>query len=135
MVKVNAPKKEREKRKLKKSKKSEKKCGKKCRRKRRKQLKKEKIKKKLNKLNKTKGNKGGRKSKQSTTTAVQGNCNNITCLNDMLEVLKIDKDTVQNYIQQKRRLDSRLSLAGLCKDIRPLNFTCFEIRQEGSQER
>ena len=31
----------------------------------------------------------------------------------MLEVLKVDKDTVQNYIQQKRRLDSRLSLAGL----------------------
>ena len=95
-------------------KKSGKKCGKKCRQKRRNQLRKEKIKKKLNKLNKTKGNKGGRKSKQSTATAVQGNCNNITCLNDMLEVLKVDKDTVQNYIQQKRRLDSRLSLAGLC---------------------
>merc|ERR1711962_801571 len=36
---------------------------------------------------------------------------NITCLNDMIEVLKIDKDTVQNFIQQKRRLDARLLLA------------------------
>ena len=38
-------------------------------------------------------------------------CKNITCLNDMLEALKIDKDTVQNFIQQKRRLDARLLLA------------------------
>ena len=29
----------------------------------------------------------------------------------MIEVLKIDKDTVQNFIQQKRRLDARLILA------------------------
>ena len=57
--------------------------------------------------------KGGRKSKQSSAVAVSGNCNNITCLNDMLEVLKIDKDMVQNYIQQKKRLDGRLTLAGL----------------------
>ena len=40
-----------------------------------------------------------------------GTCKNITCLNDMLEALKIDKDTVQNFIQQKRRLDARLLLA------------------------
>merc|ERR1719222_76734 len=53
---------------------------------------------------------GGRKSKQSSI--VSGNCNDISCLNDMLEVLKIDKDMVQNYIEQKKRLDARLSLAG-----------------------
>ena len=88
-------------------KKSGKKCDQKCKPKQREKGQKE----KLNKLN-IKA-KGGQKSKQSTTTEVQGNCNNITCLNNMLEVLKVDKDTVQNYIQQKKRLDSRLSLAGL----------------------
>jgi len=46
-------------------------------------------------------------SKQST-----GSCQNVTCLNTLLQVLKIDKDTVQNFIQQKKRIDSRLSLAG-----------------------
>ena len=45
------------------------------------------------------------------TTGPSTSCKNITCLNDMLEVLKIDKDTVQNFIQQKRRLDARLHLA------------------------
>merc|ERR1712130_147549 len=68
--------------------------------------------KKAKKTKKNKKNQEGRKTKQSTATAVEGNCNNITCLNDMLEVLKIDKDMVQNFIQQKKRLDSRLSLAG-----------------------
>ena len=87
-----------------------------------------KLKKKLNKM-KTKNERGSRKSKQSTATAVQGNCNNITCLNDMLEVLKIDKDTVQNYIQQKRRLDNRLSLAGLCKDIRALKSYMSRLQE------
>ena len=42
----------------------------------------------------------------------QLNCNNITCLNNLVEVLKVDKDTVQNYMQRKRRLDARLRLAG-----------------------
>ena len=41
------------------------------------------------------------------------NCKNLTCLNDVLEVLKVDKDTGQNFIQQNRRLKSRLDLAGL----------------------
>ena len=38
-------------------------------------------------------------------------CKNITCLSDLLQVLKIDKDTVQHFIQQKQRLDARLRLA------------------------
>jgi len=46
-------------------------------------------------------------SKQST-----GSCQNVSCLNTLLQVLKIDKDTVQNFIQQKKRIDSRVSLAG-----------------------
>ena len=82
--------------------------GKICRRR-----KKAKIAKKLKKIEEAKKRKDSQNSKQSSAVAVSGNCNNITCLNDMLEVLKVDKDTVQNYIQQKKRLDSRLSLAGL----------------------
>ena len=77
------------------------------------QRKKAKIAKKLKKIEEAKKRKDSQNSKQSSAVAVSGNCNNITCLNDMLEVLKVDKDTVQNYIQQKKRLDSRLSLAGL----------------------
>ena len=66
------------------------------------------------KLKETKKDEGGRKSKQSSDGS--GNCNgDISCLNDILEVLKIDKDMVQNYIQQKKRLDTRLTLAGLMK--------------------
>ena len=32
-------------------------------------------------------------------------------MNNLLQVLKIDKDTVQNFMQQKNRIDKRLSLA------------------------
>ena len=78
-----------------------------CKMKKNKWLNKRKVKKK-----KAKKKKGGRKGKQSSAVAVLGNCNNITCLNDLIEVLKIDKDMVQNYIQQKKRLDTRLTLAG-----------------------
>ena len=38
-------------------------------------------------------------------------CQNISCLNNLLQVLKIDKDTVQNFMQQKKRIDKKLSLA------------------------
>ena len=44
-------------------------------------------------------------SKQSSS------CQNISCLNNLLQVLKIDKDTVQNFMQQKKRIDKKLSLA------------------------
>ena len=82
-----------------------------CKMKKKKQLNNRKVKKR--KAREAKKNKVGRKSKQSSAVAVSGKCNNITCLNDMLEVLKIDKDMVQNYIQQKKRLDARLTLSGL----------------------
>ena len=44
--------------------------------------------------------------RNSTSTT----CNTISCLNDLLLVLKINKDTVQNFISQKKRLDARLTL-------------------------
>ena len=52
------------------------------------------------------------KGKKQNARQDNSNCKNLTCLNDILEVLKVDKDTVQNFIQQNRRLKSRLELAG-----------------------
>ena len=52
------------------------------------------------------------KGKKQNARQENSNCKNLTCLNDILEVLKVDKDTVQNFIQQNRRLKSRLELAG-----------------------
>ena len=75
-----------------------------CKRKKKKQLNKGKVKKRKARE--------AKRGKQSSAVAVSGKCSNITCINDMLEVLKIDKDMVQNYIQQKKRLDGRLTLAG-----------------------
>ena len=54
-----------------------------------------------------------RKRQRKNYRQENSNCKNLTCLNDVLEVLKVDKDTVQNFIQQSRRLKSRLDLAGL----------------------
>ena len=34
-------------------------------------------------------------------------CQNVTCLNDMLKVLKIKKDTVKNFMKQEKRLMGR----------------------------
>ena len=67
----------------------------------------QKIKKKQANKDKKRGDKktGGRQTSTST------GCQNITCLNTMLQVLKLDKDTVQNFIQQKKRIDARLTLA------------------------
>ena len=62
-----------------------------------------------------------RKRQRKNYRQENSNCKNLTCLNDVLEVLKVDKDTVQNFIQQNRRLKSRLDLAGL-KLFEPFAF-------------
>merc|ERR1712106_1185102 len=71
--------------------------------------------KKLKKRRKGKKKKGtkklGGKGRQTTTTTTD-TCQNITCLNNLLKVLKINKDMVQNFMQQKNRMDARLKLAG-----------------------
>merc|ERR1712013_695814 len=67
--------------------------------------------KKLKKM-KQRNKKKGKKKKNRQGQQRQTNCQNITCLNNLLQVLKINKDTVQNFIQQKKRMDSRLTLAG-----------------------
>ena len=41
----------------------------------------------------------------------RGSCENITCLNNLMQVMKINKDTVQNFLQQKNRTDSKIKIA------------------------
>ena len=57
------------------------------------------------------GKKGGRKKNQPGGSRTTRTCSEISCLNNLLQVLKIDKDTVQNFMQQKKRLDKKLNLA------------------------
>ena len=64
------------------------------------------------------------KGKKQNARQENSNCKNLTCLNDILEVLKVDKDTVQNFIQQNRRLKSRLELAGF-QTVSPNFFFSF----------
>ena len=73
-----------------------------------------------------------RKGKRQKQNARQesSNCKNLTCLNDILQVLKVDKDTVQNFIQQNRRLKSRLELAGLSNCLNLFHLlpsTCIHV--------
>ena len=59
-----------------------------------------------------KNKKRKRKNQRKNTKLRQSSsCQNISCLNNLLQVLKIDKDTVQNFMQQKKRIDKKLSLA------------------------
>ena len=62
---------------------------------------------------KNKSRKNGKKARRNKKSKTRQNssCHNITCLNNLLQVLKIDKDTVQNFMQQKKRIDKKLSLA------------------------
>ena len=39
-------------------------------------------------------------------------CQDIACLNNLLQVLKLSKDNVVNFIAQEKRLQSRLDIAG-----------------------
>ena len=73
---------------------------------------KSKTQKKMRKAKRRGRNRNGKRQKQNARQE-NSNCKNLTCLNDILEVLKVDKDTVQNFIQQNRRLKSRLELSGL----------------------
>ena len=90
----------------------------KLKRKKKKQKSKKKNRKKIKTLKKLKKKrqrkKGKGKRKLTPRNEKKDSCQNITCLNDLLVVLKLDKDMVQNFIQQKKRIDSRLKLSGNC---------------------
>ena len=69
-------------------------------------------KKKSKKARRNKNKSKRRQGKTAKKTRQNPSCQNISCLNNLLQVLKIDKDTVQNFMQQKKRIDKKLSLAG-----------------------
>merc|ERR1711868_356670 len=62
---------------------------------------------KLN-LESGKENPNKNKQRQSTNNSSVG-CQDIECLNKLVQVLKMNKDTVQNFIKQKKRMLARLS--------------------------
>ena len=62
------------------------------------------------KSGKGKKSKAGRKRGGNTLVRQSSTCSEISCLNNLLQVLKVDKDTVQNFIQQKKRMESKLGL-------------------------
>ena len=58
--------------------------------------------KKTNRMGKRKGRRRIKKMEKMISR-----CQNVTCLNDMLKVLKIKKDTVRNFMKQEKRLMGR----------------------------
>ena len=65
-------------------------------------------------LKKKMRNEGGRKrSHNEGSVPVAGNCNSVTCLNNLLVLQKMDKDIARNYMQQTSRTDARIRLGGL----------------------
>merc|ERR1711892_1538831 len=66
------------------------------------------IKKKiLKRLNKMKKNKGKRRK---VTDSRQDSCQTLECLNDLVQTLKVEKDTVRNFLAQEKRVASKISL-------------------------
>merc|ERR1712227_357607 len=63
---------------------------------------------KLN-LESGKENPNKNKNRQSTNNSSVG-CQDIECLDKLVQVLKMNKDTVQNFIKQKKRMLARLSV-------------------------
>ena len=95
--------------------------NKKKERKRRRKDKKRKDKKKRTKKKKGKGsrkrkntrNEKRRKGQKISPILRQDNsCKNVTCLNTMLQVMKIKKDQVKNFLKQNIRITKKLALAG-----------------------
>ena len=56
---------------------------------------------------KGKGKKKRKGRRMKKTEKMTDRCQNVTCLNDMLKVLKINKDTVRNFMKQEKRLMGR----------------------------
>merc|ERR1711892_481182 len=67
---------------------------------------KDKILKRLNKMKKRKGLKRkGKQDKQESTS-----CSDLDCLNNLVFALKIEKDTVRNFLAQEKRVKSKKNL-------------------------
>ena len=98
-----------------------------ARNKRKKQKKTKESKKRMNKESKKKKNtkKNGNKKKKGKAskkrrkgqrkvlmTRKENSCQNVTCLNTMVQVMKIKKDQVKNFLKQNIRITKKLALAG-----------------------
>ena len=53
--------------------------------------------------------KNSNRSQQQLNETSEG-CQDIQCLSTLVQVLKMNKDTVQNFIKQKKRMSARLSV-------------------------
>merc|ERR1712106_868232 len=65
---------------------------------------KEKILKRLNKMKKNKG------KRRKVTDSRQDSCQTLECLNDLVQTLKVEKDTVRNFLAQEKRVQSKIKL-------------------------
>ena len=76
------------------------------------QQKKKKIGKKKD-MKKRKGRKGRRRkirNRQFSSRQDDSTCKDVVCLNNLLQVLKVNKDTVTNFFKQKNRMDRRMGV-------------------------
>ena len=59
---------------------------------------------------KCKGSKCKNKRQKIRTNQRQSNCSVLTCLNEMVFSLKIEKDTVRNFLAQEKRVNAKTNL-------------------------
>ena len=59
---------------------------------------------------KKKCKKGACRGKGKKRKGVQKSCSPLSCLNDMVFALKIEKNTVKNFLAQERRLNAKINL-------------------------
>ena len=118
--KKNIRKKKNEKRKKKKSR-QQMKIKKKERKRRKKEKKRKNTKSRSKKKKKSKSSKNTQNSKNKKRRRghkkrpiprQDSSCKNVTCLNTMLQVMKIKKDQVKNFLKQNIRITKKLALAG-----------------------
>ena len=55
--------------------------------------------------------------RKETSRQDSSTCKGISCLNSLLKVLKINKDTVVNFIAQRNRMYRNLNTSGKVNDI------------------
>ena len=77
-----------------------------------------------NKKEKNQKKKKQRRSKKQKQLRNSIACSDVTCLNNMVKALKIEKDTVRNFLAQEKRVQSKINLMGMPK-IYLNKFLCF----------
>ena len=57
--------------------------------------------------------KKNKKQKNKELTKQFSNCSDLTCLNNLVFSLKIEKDTIRNFLAQEKRIATKLRLMGM----------------------